>query len=61
MTEVPNISRHWGPERSLVSVMSASLRDSDIAVSGDLGAVYPYRLYYPCDGCVRMGVANLRA
>ena len=43
------------------SLMSASLRDSDTAVSGDFGAVYLYRLYYPCDGGVRIGIANLRA
>ena len=40
LTDSLDASPHSGPVRSLISVMSVSLRDSDIAVSGNLGAVH---------------------
>ena len=49
LTDALDSSRHSGPVRSFASVMSASLRGAATAVFGELGAVYPYRLLYPCD------------
>ena len=39
LTEPPNLSRHSGPERSLPSGLPSSLRDSEITVCGNSGAV----------------------